>query len=210
MSNAPRLNVSTTISRITRTQRFLIITFGFVLALGGVALSKSPALRKTLGFSAAPKPSPKPSDAQQPPLQAAATRGIDLLRMVGVNRASGQPSSLASLLAPSVSATKTDALFTDVDGDLQADPGDTLKYTVNISASGDDATGVTFTDTVDPNTAFVAGSLRATPVAVDDTYAATGNIRISVAAPSCWGTILPACPVPQLPHLQLRAPMAAM
>jgi len=78
-------------------------------------------------------------------------------------------------------------LFTDVDGDLQADPGDTLKYTVNINASGDDATGVTFTDTVDPNTAFVPGSLQATPVAVDDSYSATGNIRISVAAPGVLG-----------------------
>jgi hypothetical protein len=78
-------------------------------------------------------------------------------------------------------------LFTDVDGDLQADPGDTLKYTVNISASGGDATGVSFTDTVDPNTAFVPGSLTATPVAVDDSYTATGNIRISVAAPGVLG-----------------------
>ncbi len=87
-------------------------------------------------------------------------------------------------LAPTVTATKTDALFTDVDGDTQADPGDTLKYTVNISAGGEDATGVTFTDTVDPNTAFVAGSLTATPVAVNDSYAATGNVRISVPAGS--------------------------
>src|ERR1044072_4072534 len=83
-------------------------------------------------------------------------------------------------LAPTVTATKTDSLFTDVDGDLQADPGDTLKYSVNINSSGEDATGVTFTDTVDPNTAFVPGSLTATPVAVDDSYSATGNIRISV------------------------------
>ena len=90
----------------------------------------------------------------------------------------------SNLFAPIVTASKTDALFTDVDGDLQADPGDTLKYTVTISASGEDATGVTFTDTVDPNTAFVGGSLTATPVAVNDSYAATGNVRISVPAGS--------------------------
>ena len=94
---------------------------------------------------------------------------------------------LNTVLAPTVTATKTDALFTDVDGDLQADPGDTLKYTVAISAAGEDATGVTFTDTVDPNTAFVAGSLTATPVAVNDSYAATGNVRISVPAPGVLG-----------------------
>jgi hypothetical protein len=89
--------------------------------------------------------------------------------------------------APTVTATKTDALFTDVDGDNAADPGDTLKYTVTINASGEDATGVTFTDTVDPNTAFVAGTLKATPVAVDDSYVATGNVRISVPAPGVLG-----------------------
>jgi hypothetical protein len=89
--------------------------------------------------------------------------------------------------APSVTATKTDTLFTDVDGDLQADPGDTLKYTVTIDSSGADATGVMFTDTVDPNTMFVGGSLTATPVAVDDSYTATGNIRISVVAPGVLG-----------------------
>ena len=183
MSIRPRLNISTTISASTRTQRFLIITFGFVLALGGVAISKSPALRETLGFSAAPKPFVR----QQAPLRENSSRKIDLLRILGVNRAFGQPLSLASPLVPTVSATKTDALFTDVDGDLQADPGDTLTYTVNVNASGDDATGVTFTDTVDPNTAFVPGSLTATPVAVDDTYAATGNVRISVAAPGVLG-----------------------
>jgi Bacterial Ig domain/Calx-beta domain len=182
MSNFPRAGISTTISTVTRTQRFLIITFGFVLVLGGVALSKSPAVRERLGLS----PAPKPSVSRQTTLSAPASKRFDLLRTLSVNGSSRQPTSLA-LLVPSVSATKSDSLFTDVDGDLQADPGDTLKYTVNITASGSDATGVTFTDTVDPNTAFVPGSLRATPVAVDDSYAATGNIRISVAAPGVLG-----------------------
>ena len=36
--------------------------------------------------------------------------------------------------APTVTATKTDALITDVDMDGKADPGDTLKYTVVIGA----------------------------------------------------------------------------
>jgi len=85
--------------------------------------------------------------------------------------------------APTVTATKTDTLFTDVDLDGKADPGDTLKYTVQISATGEDATGVTFTDTVDPNTAFVNGTLRTTPLARPDSYTATGNVRIQVPAP---------------------------
>ena len=87
-------------------------------------------------------------------------------------------------LAPVVTASKTDALVIDGDGDLQADPGDTLEYTVTINAAGEDATGVTFTDTVDPNTAFVGGSLTATPVAVNDSYQAIGNVRIQVPAGS--------------------------
>lgn len=96
-------------------------------------------------------------------------------------------SGLINLVAPTVVASKTDALFTDVDGDLQADPGDTLKYTVAISATGEDATGVTFTDTVDPNSTFVPGSLTATPVAVNDVYSAAGNVRISIGAPGVLG-----------------------
>jgi hypothetical protein len=153
------------------------------VALGGVALSTSAALRETLGFAAAPHPSIE----RQSTLPATARRRSGLKMLGSLSRASNELSTLAAPLATSVSATKTDSLFTDVDGDLQADPGDTLKYTVQINASGGDATGVTFTDTVDPNTAFVAGSLRATPVAVDDTYAATGNIRISIAAPGVLG-----------------------
>ncbi|HVF22062.1 MAG TPA: cadherin-like domain-containing protein, partial [Pyrinomonadaceae bacterium] len=91
--------------------------------------------------------------------------------------------ALPPAVATLVTATKTDALFTDVDGDTKADPGDTLKYTVVIGATGEDATGVTFSDTVDPNTALVPGTIQTTPLARNDTYAASGNIRITVAAP---------------------------
>src|SRR6185503_6081935 len=86
--------------------------------------------------------------------------------------------------APTVTATKTDALVAtpnNVDG--KADPGDTIKYTVVVGASGETATGVTFTDTVDPNTTFVGGTLAASPVATNDTFpvTVTGNVRINSA-----------------------------
>ncbi|HKY45103.1 MAG TPA: Ig-like domain-containing protein, partial [Pyrinomonadaceae bacterium] len=84
--------------------------------------------------------------------------------------------------APTVTATKADS-FVDGDGDLKAEPGDTLKYTVVIGATGEDATGVTFSDTVDTNTTFVPGSLMTTPLARNDSFSASGNIRITVAAP---------------------------
>jgi hypothetical protein len=87
------------------------------------------------------------------------------------------------MLVPTVSATKVDSLITDVDNDGKADPGDTLRYTVAITASGEDATGVNFADTVDPNTTFVGGTLAASPVAANDTFpvTVTGNVRINSA-----------------------------
>ena len=89
--------------------------------------------------------------------------------------------------APTMTATKTDVLQVDNDLDLKADPGDTLRYTVVIGATGEDATGVTFTDTVDTDTAFVPGSLTTTPLARNDSFSASGNIRITVAAPGVLG-----------------------
>ena len=55
-----------------------------------------------------------------------------------------EPATPALPFAPTVTATKVDALLVDNDLDLKADPGDTLRYTVVIGATGEDATGVTF------------------------------------------------------------------
>src|SRR5688572_11689654 len=62
----------------------------------------------------------------------------------------GTSPTFVAPFAPTVTATKTDALQIDVDNDTKADPGDTLRYTVVIGATGEDATGVSFSDTVDP------------------------------------------------------------
>ncbi|HKQ07129.1 MAG TPA: HYR domain-containing protein [Blastocatellia bacterium] len=84
-------------------------------------------------------------------------------------------------LAALVSATKSYQLDTDVDGDTKADPGDTLKYTVTITNSGSDpATDVMFSDTIDPNTTLVPGSVVASPVAANDAYQTIGNVHIQV------------------------------
>ncbi len=68
---------------------------------------------------------------------------------------------------PLVIATKADILFEDNDGNDQANPGDTLRYTITITnpddASDDPATNVIFTDTPDPNTTLVVGSVTVTP-----------------------------------------------
>jgi uncharacterized repeat protein (TIGR01451 family) len=82
-----------------------------------------------------------------------------------------------------ISATKTDS-FPDPDGDGKAEAGDTITYDVNVSNSGaSDATGVTFSDTIDPNTTLVPGSLRVSPLAFADAYNATKDIALSVPAP---------------------------
>jgi uncharacterized repeat protein (TIGR01451 family) len=82
-----------------------------------------------------------------------------------------------------ITATKSDS-FSDPDNDGKAEPGDTVTYDVNVSNAGaSDATGVTFNDTIDPNTTLVPGSLRVSPLAFADSYNATKDIALSVPAP---------------------------
>lgn len=82
-----------------------------------------------------------------------------------------------------ITATKSDALLVDGDGDSVADPGDTLRYTVIVSnTGGTNALGVTVADTIDLNTSLVADSLRVTPLARDDVYGAIGNTPIAITA----------------------------
>ncbi len=91
----------------------------------------------------------------------------------------------ANLLVPTITATKVDSLFTDVDGDGRVDPGDTIQYTLTINNAGTDATNVIVTDQIDSNTTLVGGSINTSPIAFDDTgYSATGNVRISISAAS--------------------------
>ena len=62
---------------------------------------------------------------------------------------------------PNIAATKTDSLFADTDGDGVASPGDVLRYTITIQNTGTGtATGVVFTDTPDPNTSLMVGSVN--------------------------------------------------
>ena len=56
---------------------------------------------------------------------------------------------------PVISSTLVDALVVDVDGDGQADPGDTVEYTATVSNTGDqDASDVSYTQTVDAQTSL--------------------------------------------------------
>jgi methionine-rich copper-binding protein CopC len=82
--------------------------------------------------------------------------------------------------ATTVTATKTDS-FPDPDGDGNAAPGEEISYEVTVGASGGDATNVQFTDTVDPDTTFVPGSVTMSPLARNDTYNATLDTQLVVA-----------------------------
>lgn len=86
-----------------------------------------------------------------------------------------------SLADPVISATNTDALSTDADNDTKADPGDVIQYTISIMNSGTTAaTGLKLSEIPDANTDDVSGSLKISPISVDDVYSGIpGNIVFS-------------------------------
>jgi hypothetical protein len=80
--------------------------------------------------------------------------------------------------APNITATKVDSWDDTGTPDGKADPGQTITYTVTITNTGDaNATGVTFTDSVDTNTTLVASS---SVLAAGDNYTTIGNVQINV------------------------------
>jgi uncharacterized repeat protein (TIGR01451 family) len=85
--------------------------------------------------------------------------------------ASGDSTDTPVDAAPTIVATKSDSLYLDNDNDHQADPGDSLRYTVKVANVGDrDASGVVFATGVDPRTNLVFGSVATSRGAVT-----TGN-----------------------------------
>jgi len=73
------------------------------------------------------------------------------------------PTITPVVLTPFVTAAKTAALQVDADGNGAPSPGDTLRYTIVLVNDGTgDALGVQLSDTPDPNTALVAGSVTTT------------------------------------------------
>jgi uncharacterized repeat protein (TIGR01451 family) len=87
-----------------------------------------------------------------------------------------------SPLAVAITATLKDSLVGDAGQIGVVNPGDTLRYIVSITNSGTtDATGMNFSDLLDTSTVLV-GSLKATPVAVNDAYVGTYNATLNVSA----------------------------
>ena len=86
-------------------------------------------------------------------------------------------------LPPAITATNT-YVITNNAGPAGASAGDELEYTVNIVNNGTDATGVSFTDQIDANTTLVAGSIKTSSIAQDDSYTTIGNVGLNVPASS--------------------------
>lgn len=92
------------------------------------------------------------------------------------------PRAWAMAAGPAITVTKSATLVGDQNNNGQVDPGDTLRYTITITNSGDAAiTGGQLNDTIDPHTTLVAGSLQATPLARNDSgYSTVGNVPLTV------------------------------
>lgn len=86
----------------------------------------------------------------------------------------GLPDNMAMLL---------DLLGIDEDMDGLTDPGDTMTYIFTIANKGvGPATGVIGSVTLDLNTMFVPGSVRTTPIAIDDNYQVLENATLIAPA----------------------------
>ena len=84
------------------------------------------------------------------------------------------------ILVPTITAIKTVA----VQGGGSAAAGGQLNYTIVLSNSGTVATGVSLTDVLSNNLTLVANSVKASPIAADDSYTSIGNVGITVNAAS--------------------------
>lgn len=86
--------------------------------------------------------------------------------------------------APTLVATKTVTLHVDQNHNGQAERGDTLRYTILITNSGDTASsGVSLTDQLADHITLRPDSLQTTPLAQDDHgYSTVGNVLLTAPA----------------------------
>ncbi|MDZ7896452.1 MAG: Ig-like domain-containing protein [Arcicella sp.] len=88
--------------------------------------------------------------------------------------------NLMTLLVPTITATKS----VTVQGGGNPVPGSQLNYQIVVNNAGTDATAVVLTDVLVADLTLVAGSVKATPIATDDSYSCIGNVGINVPAAS--------------------------
>jgi len=88
---------------------------------------------------------------------------------------------VAIAVAPRLKAIKNDELFADRDGSDNVSPGDQLTYTITISNTGSAAAqGVMFSDSPDPNTALVDGSVVTTMGRVTSGNSGESSVEVAI------------------------------
>ena len=103
----------------------------------------------------------------------------------------GDPTITPVSAAPVLGASKAASLLTDADRNGVVSPGDTLQYTISIRNTGNtEAAGVLYSDTPDPNTTLVAGSLTTTQGTILSGNTGTPPVRIDIGSiPAPAGTV---------------------
>lgn len=87
-----------------------------------------------------------------------------------------------------VSARAQTSLGATMISSLVATQGETITYTAVLTNRTSNAiTGVIFSDDLDANTTFVAGSVNTSPLAFGDAYGALGNVQVTIPAPGALG-----------------------
>lgn len=86
-------------------------------------------------------------------------------------------------LGPNVTASKRDLALDNNPIAGTIPEGSTFKYRITVGNTGGMSQGTDLADTVDANTTLNAATLRATPVAINDSYVSAGNVGRTVAAP---------------------------
>ncbi|KPV44818.1 hypothetical protein SE17_44165, partial [Kouleothrix aurantiaca] len=93
----------------------------------------------------------------------------------------GDPTITPIRLDPAISADKTVSLAVDADNDGRVTPGDTLQYRVIITSRGNiPALALVYTDTPDPNTTLVPGSVSTSLGSVQNGNAGTPPVRVAI------------------------------
>ncbi len=96
--------------------------------------------------------------------------------------ANNQAETSFTILVPEIAATKQDSLVIDLNSDGEANPGDTISYTIIISNTGNgEATSLIFSDTLDSNLTLT-DTLQVSPLALDDIYTTTLNTNLTITA----------------------------
>lgn len=104
---------------------------------------------------------------------------------------------------PNIVDPKVDSLVIDADGNGTASAGDTLEYVMTLSNTGGiDALDVSFTDSPDPNTSLVVGSVTTTQGTVT-----TGNGAGDTSVAINVGTLTPASTVTVTFQVAINSPL---